>query len=260
VGEDESGRRRAKTAKPGPPSPALLVAALDQVADGILLVDAGGVIVYVSGQVGELFGYDPGELVGRKVEVLVPSGARPMHRRFRKVYNGEPHVRNMGTGLPLEGVRKDGTRLALDIRLGPLEGSDLIVASVRDVSAHRRAEADLATERAERAVVAERERIGRALHDLVIQRLFGIAATLVGLSNGADERTSERLSACIDYIDDTIEAIRDSVLADPGAGDGVAQLPPHLTGGRPHMNGRAERNGAAPSGPGTERAEEAALA
>ena len=59
----------------------------------------------------------------------------------------------------------------------------------------------------------ERERVSRDLHDLVLQRLFGLAATLSALSTStSDARAAERLATCVDDLDQTIRAIRDGIL------------------------------------------------
>lgn len=66
---------------------------------------------------------------------------------------------------------------------------------------------------AQLAAADERERLSRDLHDLVLQRLFGLAATLSALSTStSDERTAERLQTCVHDLDQTIDAIRDGIL------------------------------------------------
>ena len=73
-------------------------------------------------------------------------------------------------------------------------------------------------------VLAERERIARDLHDLVIQRLFATGLSLQAVSKDPDipERDLERVQNAIDNLDGTIQQIRNSVFAlqDHG-GDGL---------------------------------------
>ncbi len=178
-----------------------LVEAIDHMADGTLIVDAEGAITYASAQLAQWFGYEPEELVGRSVEVLVPLGRRADHRRARERYNRDPVLRPMGGSLDIVGARKDGAALLLDVWLAPLDAG-LVLVNVRDVTATRQL---------------------RASQDTVIQSLFGIAAGLQALAMTTTEPAiSARLEQNIALIDDTIVAVRDRLTArDHVFGDGV---------------------------------------
>ena len=158
---------------------------VESAPDAIVVVDEDARIVLVNAQVGKLFGYQPDELVGRPVEILVPDAVRPQHVRHRDVFINHPSVRPMGTGLDLSGRRKDGTEVPVEISLSPLQTPEgvLISAAIRDISerrlaqdALRRAHAELeqrvrertaALEDANRALQAEmadRDQAEKALH------------------------------------------------------------------------------------------------
>ena len=84
---------------------------------------------------------------------------------------------------------------------------------------------ELATVRSQRDLLlisADRERIARDLHDLVIQRLFGAGLRLQGALALIDNETaSTRVSSTIDDLDTTIKEIREAIFAlesAPGAG------------------------------------------
>ncbi|WP_229369271.1 sensor histidine kinase [Umezawaea beigongshangensis] len=64
------------------------------------------------------------------------------------------------------------------------------------------------------AVLEDRDRIGRDLHDLVIQRLFGLGLGLQGL-NGLAERpvVLERLTGFVEEVDRTIREIRRTIFS-----------------------------------------------
>ncbi|HLG92133.1 MAG TPA: PAS domain S-box protein, partial [Acidimicrobiales bacterium] len=85
--------------------------------DAVVVVGDSGRIEMASPAVAALFGYRPEELVGQDVEVLVPEGLRDLHRRHRRSYKARPQARPMGSGLALEGRRKDGTVFPLDVSL-----------------------------------------------------------------------------------------------------------------------------------------------
>ncbi len=67
-------------------------------------------------------------------------------------------------------------------------------------------------DRARLAVFEDRDRIGRDLHDLVIQRLFAVGLTLENTSRLAgDGRVADRISAAVDQLDVTIKDIRRTI-------------------------------------------------
>ncbi len=115
---------------------------LESAPDGVVLLDAQGQIKLVNRRAEELFGYEPGELVDREVELLVPGRLRAGHVALRADYVAEPRTREMGAGLELYGRRKDGSELPVEISLSPVRasGDELVIAIVRDVSERRAVE------------------------------------------------------------------------------------------------------------------------
>jgi len=99
----------------------------------------------VNGQSEHLFGYRRDELVGQPIEVLVPERFRDQHVGQRDGYLANPRVRPLGVGMSLVGRRKDGHEVPVEISLSPLptDAGPLVVASVRDVTARRKADAQL---------------------------------------------------------------------------------------------------------------------
>ena len=128
---------------------------LEAAPDAMVVVDAGGSIVVINASAERLFGYTRDELVGRPVETLLPESSVARHRAHRTGYMARPTARGMGSGLELEGRRKDGTLVPVEISLSPLEapGGLLAVAAVRDISDRRAAERSL-KESEERLVAA----------------------------------------------------------------------------------------------------------
>jgi PAS domain S-box-containing protein len=83
---------------------------LGNASQGILTVNRKGLIVDVNPMVEKLFGYDRIELVGNTVEVLLPDALRSRHISHRADYVSRPYTREMGQGMDLLALRKDGTQ------------------------------------------------------------------------------------------------------------------------------------------------------
>jgi PAS domain S-box-containing protein len=109
---------------------------LEAAPDAILVVDAGGLIRVTNRQVQTLFGYEPGELVGKSIDMLVPERIREQHPFHRAKYVRDAETRPMGAGLELSARRKDGTEFPVDISLSAIETSEgvLVSAAVRDIT------------------------------------------------------------------------------------------------------------------------------
>lgn len=108
----------------------------DGVPDAIVGVDSTGVIRFMNRQTELIFAYDPDDLMGRPVEVLVPESARPIHRVHREDYATDPRIRPMGSGLKLRGRRRDGTHFPIDVSVSHLDTRDgpLVIAALRDMT------------------------------------------------------------------------------------------------------------------------------
>ncbi len=124
-------------------SEALFRGLLEVAPDPIVIVDQLGGIVLVNRQTELAFGYTRDELIGQRIETLVPDQLREIHSRHRATYNEDPHTRPMGIGLELFGRRKDGSHFPVEISLSPLktdgEGT-LIVSIVRDITGRKQTE------------------------------------------------------------------------------------------------------------------------
>ncbi|MBW8801757.1 MAG: PAS domain S-box protein, partial [Streptomyces sp.] len=135
-------------------------AVLDAAPDATIGVSLSGQVEWMNAQAERLFGWTGAELVGAKVEVLVPGGIDEKHVQHRASYAADPHPRPMGAGLQLSALRKDGTTFAAEISLSTVtddEGELMVLASVRDI----RDRVQLEAERQRRALAEQREQLHR---------------------------------------------------------------------------------------------------
>lgn len=110
--------------------------------DSILIADSSGKIVLVNDQFRRKFGYDPAELVGQPVEILLPERYRGRHVMSRRSYSRDPQPRPMGAGLELYARRKDGSEFPVDISLSPVKTRQgiQVTAIIRDITERKRYE------------------------------------------------------------------------------------------------------------------------
>ena len=150
--------------------------------DAVVITNEQGDITLVNAQTEKLFGYERGELLGKKVETLMPERFRRKHRQKYIDYCGAPYTRGFEAEPELWGLRKDGEEIPLDISLSPLETPEgaLVLSAIRDITERKRAEKrlreyqnQLRTLASEISLTEERERrrIAVELHDRTIQNL-----------------------------------------------------------------------------------------
>jgi two-component system, NarL family, sensor histidine kinase DevS len=193
-----------------------LRSAVDAAPDGIVVVDEAGTIMFVNPMTEQLFEYARDDLVGRSVDVLLPDALRAGHGAQRAAYVKYPQTRAMGVGLELRGQRRSGAEFPVEISLSPVqsEGHTLVIAIVRDITDRRNADELLARAQADLALVDDRERIARDLHDTVIQRLFAVGLSLQGaLTRAVADPAIDRMRQAVDDIDETIRDIRSAIFA-----------------------------------------------
>ena len=109
--------QRSNTAEPDGALDTKFQAFLSAAPDAIVVVDVRGRIVAANTLAEEMFGYAPQQLLGERVEVLVPDADRSQHHLQREQYSHAPRTRPMGPGRELTGRRKDGGELPVERRM-----------------------------------------------------------------------------------------------------------------------------------------------
>src|SRR4051812_19451095 len=102
---------------------------LDRAPDAIVVANAAGEIEFVNQQTEALFKYQREELIGQKIEVLVPERFRTTHVFHRSRFVNAPNLRPMGSGIELFGRCSDGTEVPIEVSLSPLKTDDGVIVS-----------------------------------------------------------------------------------------------------------------------------------
>jgi PAS domain S-box-containing protein len=139
--------------------------------DALLVVDEDSRIRFANETLTQLFGYAAANLVGQRMDILLPERLRGSHHHHVANYASNPLAREMGARITdLFGRRADGSEFPAGIRLAPFRiGSRLFVAAaIRDMTERRRINEALiaAREEADRANRAKSRFLATASHDL----------------------------------------------------------------------------------------------
>ena len=136
----------------------------------MIMIGPSGGILLANAETEKLFGYEPGELLGRALDSLVPERFRADHPGHRHAFFADPRARRMGAGRDLFALRKDGTEFSVEIGLNPVETPEgvFVLAAIVDITARKELEDALRNANTSlEARVAERtEELARQRDDL----------------------------------------------------------------------------------------------
>ena len=115
---------------------------LEAAPDAMVVVNQGGEIVLLNVQAEKKFGYSRDELLGQKVKNIIPQGFAERLIADETRSPADALAQQIGTGIELLGLRKDGSEFPIEIMLSPLESTDgiLVTAAIRDISVRKAAE------------------------------------------------------------------------------------------------------------------------
>jgi two-component system, LuxR family, sensor kinase FixL len=153
-------------------------AIVETAVEGIITIDEHGVVESMNPAACGMFAYAQEDVVGRNVNLLMPSSHRENHDDYLANYMRTGQAKIIGIGRELEGQRKDGTVFPMELSVSEvrLGARRLFTGLIRDISERRELEQAVAT-----AGEQERTRIARELHDGLGQQIGGLLFLTSGL-------------------------------------------------------------------------------
>jgi two-component system, LuxR family, sensor kinase FixL len=118
---------------------------LDTVPDAMIVIDERGIIQSFSSAAERLFAYEPGEVIGKNVKMLMPSPYRENHDGYLDRYLETGERRIIGIGRVVVGERKDGSTFPMELAVGEMHSNDrrFFTGFIRDLTDHQKTEARL---------------------------------------------------------------------------------------------------------------------
>ncbi len=195
--------------------------AVEAAPNAMIMADRAGHIILVNAQAEKVFGYAREELLGRSIEVLIPESIRAGHPGHRYDYHLAPSARAMGTGRELHGRRKDGSEVPVEVGLNPIDTPEgmCVLASIIDITARLRIEAETALQRNELAHLSRVAMLGELSGSLAHELNQPLAAIL------SNAQAAQRiLGRDTGNLDEILEILKDIVEDDRRAGEVIKRL------------------------------------
>lgn len=143
---------------------------VESASNAIIVVDSKGIIRLINKQTELYFGYSRTELLNNNIDMLVPHSNKEDHSSFRSDFMITPTTRAMGAGCDLYGLKKDGSKIPIEVSLSPLHFKDetMVLTSIIDISERKLREDEIksAKREAEQANAAKSEFLSRMSHEL----------------------------------------------------------------------------------------------
>lgn len=165
---------------------------VEAAVDAIIKIDFKGTIHLFNPGAVRMFGYQPEEVIGQNVSVLMPPPYSVDHDGYLENYRTTGEKKIIGIGRRVPARRKDGSIFPAHLAVTEyLRGSErFFIGTLRDLS-------DFVEARS-RAVVEERKHLSRELHDSVSQALFGIVLGTLAIKNALPAESTA--SEAVDYV------------------------------------------------------------
>lgn len=157
---------------------------------GIVVTDDYGKIINFNRYAEKQFSYRKEEVLGQKIEVLIPAEYHSVHEKDRAYFHDHPLPRQMGEGRDLHAVRKDGTQFPVEVSLSPYSfgGKVYVIAFVVDITVRKNSEKIVLQHKDELQQVAQEiTKLNTELEQKVEARTKMLRETLSELERSKDE-------------------------------------------------------------------------
>ena len=117
----------------------------ENATEGFVVTDSNGTIFLANPSANRMFGYNENELLGQKIEVLVPSQYRKHHIHLRDAFYNDPKNRIMGHGRDLHGVKKNGENFPVEVSLSTYLHNEqrYVIAFIIDITGRKKIEKNI---------------------------------------------------------------------------------------------------------------------
>ena len=133
------------TSKRNSSEAAWLRAVVETAVDGVILIDAHGLIMKFNPACEKLFKYGTVEVIGQNVRMLMPAPYRSEHDGYLRNYLTSGEKKIIGIGREVVGQRKDGSTFPMDLSVGEAkqDGESIFVGIIHDLTSRKRTEEQL---------------------------------------------------------------------------------------------------------------------
>lgn len=115
---------------------------VDNILDAIITINAQGIIETFSNAAVQMFGYQPADVIGKNVSILMPEPHRSAHDNYIQDYRKTGKAKIIGQSRETQGQRKDGRLFNMELRVAKIQQVDNVkfIGMVRDLSERKRTE------------------------------------------------------------------------------------------------------------------------
>jgi PAS domain S-box-containing protein len=160
---------------------------VETASDAVVCMDENGAILLANPATARVFGYEPAELTGKPLTVLMPEFLRKMHESGLRRYlaTGQRHINWQGT--ELTGLRKNGQEFPVEISFGEVtaDGHRIFTGFVRDISERKQAEELRASLQATQLELAQVSRL-TTMGELAASIAHEVNQPLTAVTNNAN--------------------------------------------------------------------------
>ncbi len=173
-----------------------LSAILNNILDGIITIDDHGIIEGINPAAQRIFGYTDVEVIGSKINLLMPNPYRDEHDGYMKNYRETRKAKIIGIGREVEGLRRDGSIFPMELAVAEMEvgGKRMFTGAIRDITERKQIEK------------VKQEFVSTVSHELRTP-LTSIKGSLGLIKSGVLNESPDKLSSMLDIAYNNCERL-----------------------------------------------------